>query len=154
MDTSPKIKPSNGFFSSCVPLIIADPLAEENGDIICKQSKSDDSAESVLLSIAGSDDMILTSQSKDDSENIANNNVKSASVSEWSDANNNNINNYLTSKTTSKKGLKRPRTAYIIYLEDAKLDYFSRYPNATYNEYQKWAGKEWKSMSKQQKMVS
>lgn len=47
--------------------------------------------------------------------------------------------------------IKRPRTAYILFLDQMKNKYFEEYPNSTYNEYQKHAGRLWKSLSHQEK---
>lgn len=49
--------------------------------------------------------------------------------------------------------LKRPRSAYIIYLDYCKVEYFEENPNASFNEYQKYAGKVWKSLSPAAKQV-
>lgn len=57
-------------------------------------------------------------------------------------------------KTLSKKpkqhshsGPKRPRTAYIIFLEHFRQTYNELYPNTNFNDCQKLAGKKWRSLS-------
>lgn len=47
--------------------------------------------------------------------------------------------------------IRRPRTAYIIFLDHMKAQYFEQYPSATYNDYQKHAGRLWKSLSQEEK---
>ena len=47
--------------------------------------------------------------------------------------------------------IKRPRTAYIIFLDQMKAQYFEQCPSATYNDYQKYAGQLWKSLSHEEK---
>lgn len=48
---------------------------------------------------------------------------------------------------------KRPKTAYMIFLEKSKATYFDKYPKATFNEYQKHAGQLWRSFTQDEKMV-
>lgn len=48
---------------------------------------------------------------------------------------------------------KRPKTAYMIFLENSKAPFFDKNPNATFNEYQKYAGQLWRSFSQEEKMV-
>lgn len=47
--------------------------------------------------------------------------------------------------------IRRPRTAYIIFLDQMKAQFFEQNPSATYNDYQKHAGRLWKSLSNEEK---
>lgn len=47
---------------------------------------------------------------------------------------------------------KRPKTAYMIFLENSKAPFFEKNPKATFNEYQKYAGQLWRSFSQEEKM--
>jgi hypothetical protein len=49
---------------------------------------------------------------------------------------------------------KRPRTAYMIFLENSKAPFFDKNPKATFNEYQKYAGQLWRSFTQDEKKVS
>ena len=57
------------------------------------------------------------------------------------------------SKVKSFNAPKRPKTAYMIFLEKSKALYFDKNPNATFNEYQKYAGQLWRSFTQDEKMV-
>lgn len=48
-------------------------------------------------------------------------------------------------------GPKRPRTAYIIFLEHFRQSYHEKFPNASFNDCQKFAGKKWRSLSEAEK---
>ena len=55
-------------------------------------------------------------------------------------------NTYLITKN-HQSGPKRPRTAYIIFLEHFRQKYYEMFPNANFNECQKLAGKKWRTLS-------
>lgn len=55
-------------------------------------------------------------------------------------------------KTQPQEKPKRARTAYIIFLEDFRDKYFEQFPNAKYNDCQKFAGLRWKAMSAAEKL--
>lgn len=50
-----------------------------------------------------------------------------------------------------QSGPKRPRTAYIIFLEYFRQSYNEKFPNASFNDCQKFAGKKWRSLSEEDK---
>mmetsp|Transcript_21470 Transcript_21470/g.31140 ORF Transcript_21470/g.31140 Transcript_21470/m.31140 type:complete len:502 (-) Transcript_21470:281-1786(-) len=61
----------------------------------------------------------------------------------------------IVSKVVKGKTLsapRRPKTAYMLFLESSRKPYFEKHPTATFNEYQKYAGKLWRSYSQKEKM--
>ena len=50
-------------------------------------------------------------------------------------------------KSQHHSGPKRPRTAYIIFLEHFRQTYNEKFPNTNFNDCQKLAGKKWRSLS-------
>jgi hypothetical protein len=56
-----------------------------------------------------------------------------------------------SSKSQHQTGPKRPRTAYIIFLEKFRQQYYEMFPNANFNDCQKFAGKKWRSLTDEEK---
>jgi len=57
-----------------------------------------------------------------------------------------------TVKSQHQSGPKRPRTAYIIFLENFRQSYYEKFPNSSFNDCQKFAGKKWRSLTEVEKL--
>lgn len=55
-------------------------------------------------------------------------------------------------KSQHQAGPKRPRTAYIIFLEHFRQSFYEKFPNSSFNDCQKFAGKKWRSLSEVEKL--
>jgi hypothetical protein len=48
---------------------------------------------------------------------------------------------------------KKPKSAYVLYMESSKANYFLNFPDSSFNDFQKHAGNLWRTMSEDERKV-
>lgn len=61
---------------------------------------------------------------------------------------------YNTIKSVIHVRPKRPKSAYVLYMESLKNDFFLESPETSFNDFQKQTGDLWRNMSEEEKRVS